>query len=104
MVVDPKGDLVADVLARVPAHRANDVVLLDPADDQFPVGLNVLQATDRPAELVADQVLAVFHGLYKDNWGPRTQDILHASLLTLAGRQGMTLCALPVLLLSLIHI
>lgn len=98
VVVDPKGDLVADVLARIPSSRSDDVVLLDPADDQFPVGLNVLQATDRPAELVADQVLAVFHGLYKDNWGPRTQDILHASLLTLAGRQGMTLCALPVLL------
>jgi len=49
-------------------------------------------------ELVADQVLAVFHGLYRDNWGPRTRDILHASLLTLIGRPDATLCALPVLL------
>lgn len=30
--------------------------------------------------------------------GPRTQDILHASLLTLAGRNDVSLCALPVLL------
>ena len=41
---------------------------------------------------------AVFHDLYRENWGPRTQDILHAALLTLANRPGMTLCALPVLL------
>jgi hypothetical protein len=98
VVIDPKGDLVDDVLARIPSARRDDVVVLDPADDEQPIGLNVLQARGRPSELIADQVLAVFHGLYRDSWGPRTQDILHASLLTLAGRPGMTLCALPVLL------
>jgi hypothetical protein len=97
-VIDPKGDLIEDVLARVPKEREGDIVVLDPADEERPVGLNVLQGGDRPAELVADQVLAVFHDLYRENWGPRTQDILHASLLTLAGKQGMTLCALPILL------
>ncbi|MGH6634324.1 MAG: type IV secretory system conjugative DNA transfer family protein, partial [Sphingopyxis sp.] len=98
VVIDPKGDLIEDVLGRVPDDRRDDVVVLDPADAMRPVGLNALQGGDRSPELIADQVLAVFHGLYRDNWGPRTQDILHASLLTLAGRPGMTLCALPVLL------
>jgi hypothetical protein len=98
IVIDPKGDLVQEVLARIPDNRVDDVIVLDPADQDRPVGLNVLQSGDRPAELVADQVLAVFHDLYRENWGPRTQDILHASLLTLANRPGMTLCALPVLL------
>ena len=100
VVVDPKGDLIEDVLQRVPAEGLDDVVVLDPADEKRPVGLNVLSGGDRPAELVADQVLAVFHDLYRENWGPRTQDILHAALLTLANRPGMTLCALPVLLSS----
>ena len=98
VVIDPKGDLVEDVLRRVPEQRRCDVVVLDPADEERPVGMNVLQGGDRPAELIADQVLAVFHDLYRENWGPRTQDILHAALLTIAGRPGMTLCALPVLL------
>ncbi len=101
VVIDPKGDLVCDVLARVPSARHRDVVVLDPTDEARPVGMNVLstsQTGGRSPELVADQVLAVFHGLYKDSWGPRTQDILHASLLTLAGRPGVTLCDLPVLL------
>ena len=97
-LLDPKGDLVEDVLCRVPEQRKNDVVVLDVADEQRPVGLNVLQGGNRPPELIADQVLAVFHDLYRENWGPRTQDILHAALLTLADRPGMTLCALPVLL------
>lgn len=98
VVVDPKGDLIEDVLSRVPKERQADVVVLDPADEKRPVGLNVLQGGDRPAELIADQVLAVFHDLYRENWGPRTQDVLHAALLTLAGKPGITLCALPVLL------
>ena len=98
ILIDPKGDLAADVLLRVPERRAGDVVVLDPADESRHVGLNVLRAEDRPAELLADQVLAIFHDLYRDSWGPRTQDILHAALLTLANRPHMTLCALPLLL------
>lgn len=47
VVVDPKGDLVADVLDRVPPERTGDVVVLDPADEQRPVGLNLLA---RPGE------------------------------------------------------
>lgn len=98
VVIDPKGDLVEDVLRRVPPERLDDVVVIDPADESRPVGINPLASRAGSDELVADQVLAVFHGLYRDNWGPRTQDILHASLLTLAGRPNVTLCALPVLL------
>lgn len=98
IVIDPKGDLVEDVLARIPENRVDDIVVLDPADEKRPVGFNVLRGGQQSPELVADQVLAVFHGLYQESWGPRTQDILHSSLLTLGGRPDMTLCALPVLL------
>lgn len=98
VVIEPKGDLVEDVLARIPKDRIEDIVVLDPSESEYPVGLNPLLVRGRRPELVADQVLAVFHGLYQANWGPRMQDILHASLLTLAGRGDASLCALPVLL------
>lgn len=42
VVVDPKGDLVTDVLDRVPDKRRDDVVLLDPSATDQPIGLNVL--------------------------------------------------------------
>ncbi len=98
VVIEPKADLIAGVLQRVPAHRANDVVLLDPIDGERPVGLNPLASAGRSPELVADQLLGLFHSLYAAHWGPRTQDILGASLLTLARLPGMTLVALPLLL------
>jgi Type IV secretory system Conjugative DNA transfer len=98
VVIEPKGDLVADVLARIPADRIGDVVLLDPTDTERPVGFNPLALGGRSPELVADQLLGLFHSLYVAHWGPRTHDILGASLLTLARKPGMTLSALPLLL------
>jgi hypothetical protein len=97
VVIEPKGDLIAEVLARVPQDRQGDVVVLDPSDS-VPVGLNALAAKDGSPDLVADQLLAVFRGLYHQYFGPRTQDVLHSCLLTLAKTPGMTLTALPLLL------
>jgi hypothetical protein len=98
VVVDPKGDLVADVLDRVPPSRVRDVCLLDPTDEERPVGLNLLAGATQAPELVADQVVGIFHQLYASSWGPRTADILRSALLTLAGEPGMTLTEVPLLL------
>lgn len=99
VVIEPKGDLIHDVLERIPANRLDDVVVVDPADAQ-PVGLNPLAGNGRSPELVADELLGMFRSMYESSWGPRTNDILGASLLTLARTPGMTLCALPALLVD----
>lgn len=98
IVVEPKGDLIQDVLARIPANRLNDIVLIDPTDPEAVVGINPLAASGQSSELVADQLLGAFHHQYAASWGPRTSDILYASLLSLARTPGMTLAALPLLL------
>ena len=98
IVVDPKSDLVDDVTARVPAHRIDDVIILDPTDDERPVGVNLLAGGTEAPDLVAEQVLGTFHRLYAASWGPRTDDILRAALLTLVGVPGMTLAEVPLLL------
>jgi len=41
-LLDPHGDLVEDVLMRIPAHRADDVILIDPSDEERAIGLNIL--------------------------------------------------------------
>ena len=71
-------------------------MVLDPSDDQAPVGLNPL-AGGSP-DLVSDGIMAVFRGLYRDYLGPRTSDVLHAALLTLVRSKNATLVALPLLL------
>lgn len=42
-VIDPHGDLIEKLLRKIPAHRAEDVVLFDPGDMQRPIGFNILE-------------------------------------------------------------
>ena len=100
VVIEPKGDLVAEVLRYIPGERLGDVVVIDLSDknSSVPVGINPLARSGRSPELVADQLLGVFHSLFASHWGPRTSDILASALLTLARTPGMTLVALPLLL------
>jgi hypothetical protein len=97
VLIDPKGDLVRDVADRLPPERQGNVILVDPTDDR-PVGLNLLHAAHEAPERTADAVVAIFHRLFASSWGPRTSDVLHAALLTLAEAPGMTLCELPAVL------
>ena len=99
VLIDPKGDLAHDVLARVPPGRHSDVVVLDPTHAR-PVGLNPLSLSRSQPELVADRILTVIRELFPTMFGPRTSDVLHASLLTLARQPGATLTWLPRLLVD----
>lgn len=107
VLLDPKSDLVADVLARVPADRTNDLVVLDPSATDFPVGFNVLQVgrSEHERELVVDHVVHVFSELWRSSWGPRTSDVLRTCLLTLthasaADGSAFALTEVPELLLN----
>jgi hypothetical protein len=98
VVIDPKGDLITDVLDRVPSERIDDVVVLDPTDDR-PVGLNPLTAVEgQSSELVVENIVGLFRNLYRAYWGPRTDDVMRAALLTLVSTPHMTLCEVPLLL------
>jgi len=98
-VVDTKGDLVRDLLERLPADASDRLVLLDPSARERPVGLNVLECADPELrEVVCDQIVAIFKKTYDRYWGPRTDDVLRCALLTLLRHTGSTLCEVPLLL------
>ena len=114
LLIDPKTDLVADILARIPEQRRDDVVVIDPTSSR-PVGINPLARTQaaRSApsssgggvlgggaspELVADTVLATLKGVFAESWGVRVEQVLAAALVTLARTPEATLVDLPLLL------
>lgn len=97
VVIDPKTDLVRDALSAISPPRRDDVVVLDPAQEQ-PIGLNPLAQPGRSPELIADSLLTVFKDLFPNMFGPRTSDVLHSALLTIAPMPGATLTWLPRLL------
>lgn len=98
-VVETNGDLVADLLDLIPAQRISDVVLIDPLDRTRVVGFNPFTGSADPS-LTADQLGELFQRLWKAFWGPRTGQLAHMGLLTLARRQGSTLVDLPRLFLD----
>ncbi|MFF4257923.1 type IV secretory system conjugative DNA transfer family protein [Streptomyces sp. NPDC001663] len=89
VVVDPKGDLVMDVLARLPEHLGDKVVLLDADSRWHPPILNPLDGADTARTV--DNLVSIFSRVYAAYWGPRTDDILRAGLLTLRALPGTPL-------------
>jgi len=81
VLVDPKSDLVRDVLDRVPPRQADRVVVLDPASGGRVPGLNLMSVGD--PDLRADVVLSVLRSLFRDSWGIRTDQYLRLGLRTL---------------------
>lgn len=106
IVIDPKGGLAGDLLPRLPEHRHDDVVVLDPTNAHRPVGWNPLDLGDSTLarELAAEQLLHTLRSLWREFWGPRTDEIMRSVLLTLAmsrpvsGGERYTLLEAPELL------
>lgn len=99
LVIDPKGDLVRDILERFPKNREEDLILLDPTSPNL-VGFNPLELTKHgiSPELLTQHLMAIFQDLFADNWGIRSADVLSHAILTLAKSQNATLAMLPQLL------
>lgn len=88
-VLDPHGDMFRELLSIVPGNRRKDVVVFDPSDRDFPVGLNILdsgidfESEDEKHEWITSAVLSIFKKLSDEKqWGPRMEHILRNTTLT----------------------
>ncbi|MDP3986383.1 MAG: type IV secretion system DNA-binding domain-containing protein [Candidatus Veblenbacteria bacterium] len=85
-VIDPHGDLVDAILARVPKERADDVILFDPADVERPQGLNLLEYDSRYPEqktFVINEMIKILEKLYdlKQTGGPMFEQYMRNAML-----------------------
>ncbi|MBX7266497.1 type IV secretion system DNA-binding domain-containing protein [Micromonospora sp. Llam7] len=97
VVFDPGGDLVRDLLDRLPTGVAGRLVVIDPDETEAPPALNLFDLGADP-ETVADQLVGVMAKVWAAYWGPRTDDLARHAVLTLAHLPGSTLADLPPLL------
>lgn len=99
VVIDPKGDLVTDVVAHLDASLRSRVTLLDPQGAADPPALNILEQPDGIShDLVVDHLVGIFSRIFDAYWGPRLEDVLRSATLTLLQRPGATLSDIPTLL------
>ncbi len=91
-LIDPHGDLVERIAARVPQARKADVIYLDAADPSQPFGYNPLrQIREDRIALAASGMMEVFKKLWPEAWGVRMEHILRNILMALLERSDATL-------------
>src|SRR5262249_49791561 len=100
-VIDPHGDLIDEVLQRIPRKRLEDVILFDPGDEEYPIGLNILAAhSEAEKTLLESDLVSVFRRL-STSWGDQMSAVLgNAVLAILESERGGTLVDLRRLLVE----
>ncbi|MGE3073880.1 MAG: TraM recognition domain-containing protein [Dehalococcoidia bacterium] len=84
VVIDPHQDLAESVLSVVPFGLEDRTAYLDLTERRRPVGLNLLDVALFPnRDRTAENIVAMLHRLWPDNWGPRMEGALRAALLCL---------------------
>lgn len=101
-VIDPHGDLIQDIISRVPPERAEDVILFAPADTERPLALNLMEYDSRYPEqktFVINEMIKIFDKLYdlKATGGPIFEQYMRNAMLLVMDdpESGSTLMEIP---------
>ena len=100
-VVDPHGELVEEILTKIPKSREKDIIYFNPADTEYHVGFNVLELPDpKYKHLAASGLMGIFTKIWAGVWSARMEYILHNAVLALLDTPGTTLLGIPRLLVD----
>jgi hypothetical protein len=85
-VIDPH-DLAEDLLGYIPPERAEDVIFFDPSDEDWPMGLNLLEThNDQERHMATNAVIGMMYKLYDPHKtgiiGPRFEHAIRNAMLT----------------------
>lgn len=91
-LLDPHGDLVEKIAAKIPERRKDDLIYFNVPDDTRTFAFNPLERVDpQKRSLAAAGLLEAFKKLWSDSWGPRLEHILRNALLALYDQPEATL-------------
>ena len=88
-VIDPHGDLYEQLLRSIPSERIKDVVLINPCDAEFPVGINFLECHGSDKSLrvnfITNELMKIFERLYdlRIAGGPMFEQYMRNALMLL---------------------
>ena len=91
-LMDPHGDVIANILDFIPEHRIKDVVLIDPSDTQWPVSFNpLMNITPELKHQVTQGLIEVMEKQFGANWTPRLEHVFRFTCLALLDYPGATM-------------
>jgi hypothetical protein len=95
-VIDPHGDLITDILEKIPERSQEKVIVVRPANPNCPYRYNPLRfVSPQYRPLVTSGLLDVFRKLWTNAWGIRLEHILRNTILALLSRKDSTLAHIP---------
>ncbi|MFA7088008.1 MAG: TraM recognition domain-containing protein [Patescibacteria group bacterium] len=101
-VLDPHGDLINDILDRLPPERSEDVIIFSPGDLDRPLALNLLDYDERYPEqksFIINEMIGIFDKLYdlKATGGPMFEQYMRNAMLLIMDdpASGSTLMEIP---------
>lgn len=86
--IDPHGSDLESIMSQIPKERIDDVILIDPADMNKPLGLNMMDYNPKYPEqktFVVNELMSIFDKLYdmKTSGGPMFEQYTRNALLLL---------------------
>ncbi len=90
VLIDPHGDLFEELLGLIPPDRIDDVIVIDPSDLEYPIGMNLLEIKSsnerifvvREMEAILRRLLEDQHGRIAQEWtGPIFFQHMHMNML-----------------------
>jgi hypothetical protein len=97
-VIDPHGELIEQILEKIPRERAEDVILFDPGETKRPYGFNMLEyKTEEQKDFLVQEVVNIFYKLFgTEIIGPKFEHWVRNGVLTLMAQpEGGTLIEIP---------
>jgi hypothetical protein len=82
--IEPHGDVVHALCGLLPAGERDNVVLVDLANTDYPVGINPLDMVGKDRDKVVDNLITIAEHLWASSYGSRTENVLEYALKTLA--------------------
>lgn len=96
-ILDPHGDLADEVLKYVPKERIKDVVYVNPADVNFPIGFNPLEpvADYQMRQHLSVFFISIFRKLLAFNWNARMEHLIRYTTLALLETPDSSILGIP---------
>lgn len=82
-IIDPHGDLVEDIISQIPPEKLDNVIVLDPTNPDFSIGLNLLNAQTEPEKIQLSSDMAASLTQQTTNVGPQMDITLQNAIMTI---------------------
>ncbi|MDO8582920.1 MAG: type IV secretion system DNA-binding domain-containing protein [bacterium] len=96
-LLDPHGDLAEEILKFVPKNRIKDVVYINPADREFPIGFNPLEPVEdyETRQHLATFFISIFKKLFDASWNSRMEHLIRYITLALLETPDSSILGIP---------